>query len=329
MSYPSPLRQLFLGAATLAFCSAGFAETGMRIPESEPGEIIVKLRAQGEILPFRDADIMGLELVATAGAGGELRYRLSFDAFMSFESAAAMAAELEKLSAELQARPDVLYAQPNWIVRPLSHDAPRAGDTGRIYLSNGLTNLAADPAMIHVPGPALRLAILDEGPSPGAVLVAPGGLAGIDMVSDPDRAGDGDGRDDDPEAGPVAGCPLPSAPGDAVWLATEIERAAGAAVAVQPLRVMGRCDGAIADVNDAIRWAAGLDVPGIRPNPSPAHIIAMRFAGGVPCSRSPATQAALDDAAAAGARLIAVIGQGAPQGLPGDCRGVVVTAATY
>ncbi len=38
-------------------------------------------------------------------------------------------------------------------------------------------------------------------------------------------------------------------------------------VKVQALRVLGKCGGATSDINDAIRWAAGLPVRGFRTTP--------------------------------------------------------------
>ena len=64
--------------------------------------------------------------------------------------------------------------------------------------------------------------------------------------------------------------------------------------------MLGKCGGSIADINDAIRWAAGLPVPGVPTNSTPARVINMSLGADVPCSSSPSTQAAINDAIAAG-----------------------------
>ena len=100
---------------------------------------------------------------------------------------------------------------------------------------------------------------------------------------------------------------------------------------VQSVRVLGKCGGTIADINDAIRWAAGLSVPGVPDNPTPAKVINLSLGASAPCSDSPATQAAIDDAVAAGTTVVVAAGNSAMDAsgsFPASCDGVVTVAAS-
>ena len=100
---------------------------------------------------------------------------------------------------------------------------------------------------------------------------------------------------------------------------------------VVPVRVLGECGGTIADINDAIRWAAGLPVPGVPANPDPARVINMSLGGGGACSASPSTQSAINDAVAAGATVVVAAGNSAADAadfMPASCNNVITVAAS-
>jgi subtilisin family serine protease len=48
---------------------------------------------------------------------------------------------------------------------------------------------------------------------------------------------------------------------------------------ILPLRVLGKCGGYTSDIADAIRWAAGLSVPGVPANPNPAWVLNLSLGG--------------------------------------------------
>ncbi|MFD1797409.1 hypothetical protein FQV27_12395 [Paracoccus aurantiacus] len=83
------------------------------------GEIIVKLRGTSgdtpPLLPFRDADMLGLQGAPDIRPGGALIYRLSYDALLSAGAEEEVDRELSAIAAELVARDDVVYVQPNWV----------------------------------------------------------------------------------------------------------------------------------------------------------------------------------------------------------------------
>ncbi|MBS1213692.1 MAG: peptidase and subtilisin kexin sedolisin, partial [Proteobacteria bacterium] len=107
-------------------------------------------------------------------------------------------------------------------------------------------------------------------------------------------------------------------------------------VKVQAVRVLGKCGGSTSDINDGIRWAAGLSVPGIPANPTPAKVINMSLGGEQPCSQSPATQQAINDAVNAGVTVVVAAGNGGDDGIgddaadsqPSGCDNVITVAAS-
>jgi serine protease len=169
---------------------------------------------------------------------------------------------------------------------------------------------------------------------------------GYDMVSDPTIANDGDGRDNDPND-PGDRCdpndPNSSDSFHGTHVAGTIgvastNNAAGIAggawdVTIVPVRALGRCGGAMSDINDAIRWAAGTvparDSKGNEIwNSHPADIINMSIGLFGPCPQ--AMQAAIDDAVAHGAIVVVAAGNArvdAKYFAPGGCKNVISVAA--
>jgi len=58
----------------------------------------------------------------------------------------------------------------------------------------------------------------------------------------------------------------------------------GGATRVLPVRVLGKCGGFDSDIIAGMRWAAGLSVPGVPSNPTPARVINLSLAGAGTCS---------------------------------------------
>ncbi len=118
-------------------------------------------------------------------------------------------------------------------------------------------------------------------------------LPGYDFISSASVANDGDGRDADPTdpgdwisesenapGGAHPGCGV----SNSSWHGTEVAALIGATtdngfgmasvgrnVRVLPVRVLGKCGGFDSDIIAGMRWAAGLDVPGVPANPTPAR----------------------------------------------------------
>ena len=55
---------------------------------------------------------------------------------------------------------------------------------------------------------------------------------------------------------------------------------------ILPVRVLGKCGGYDSDIIAAMRWAAGLNVPGVPTNPTPAKILNLSLGGSGSCTSS-------------------------------------------
>ena len=177
-------------------------------------------------------------------------------------------------------------------------------------------------------------------------------LAGYDFISDPTRAGDGDGRDANPRdegdwvtADDVASrrysaeCTETS---DSSWHGTHVAGTilaaanngagiAGIAPLAQllPVRVIGHCGGSLADLIDAMRWAGGLAVPGVPENPTPAKLLNISLVVERACSA--ALQSAVDELTARGVVIVTAVGNEnieASRFAPANCIGTLTVGAT-
>lgn len=100
---------------------------------------------------------------------------------------------------------------------------------------------------------------------------------------------------------------------------------AGAApgISVLPVRVLGKCYGSESDIQAAMKWAAGISIPGVPDNPFPAKVLNLSLGGGLTCSAG--YQAAVNEVLATGAVIVAAAGNsaGGPVGAPANCPGVI------
>ncbi len=200
------------------------------------------------------------------------------------------------------------------------------------------------------------VAVLDTGvrfEHPDLRTVESGGnlLPGYDMVSDANAANDGNGRDADAAdpgdwvtqsdldtGGALPGCD--EEPHDSSWHGTKVAGVIAAltdngigmasvarTVRLLPVRVLGKCGGFDSDVIAGMRWAAGLAVPGVPANPTPARVINLSLGGEGSCSI--AYRNAVNEIAATGAVVVASAGNAAGHavGPPANCDGVIGVAA--
>ena len=171
--------------------------------------------------------------------------------------------------------------------------------------------------------PSVVVAVLDTGVRFDHVdlgKVADGGnlLDGYDFITNVFEANDGDGRDPDASdpgdwvtqadvdsPSNTIGC-TSSDVGPSSWHGTQVAGLIGAItnngvgiasvgrqVHVLPVRVLGKCGGFDSDIVAGMLWAAGLSVPGVPANPTPANVLNMSLAErppAAPCIRMPSTR---------------------------------------
>ncbi|MGE6699136.1 S8 family serine peptidase [Hyphomonas sp. NPDC076900] len=180
---------------------------------------------------------------------------------------------------------------------------------------------------------------------------SPNIMPGYDMVSDPRMGNDGDGRDTDPND-PGDLCD-PTKPGAAdSFHGTHVAGTIGAAatnngagvaggawdVRIVPVRALGKCGGRLSDINDAIRWAAGLVPAEVSDennvwtevwNENPADIINLSIGLLGTCPAS--LQDAIDSVTEAGVIVVSAAGNARMATslyAPAGCRNVVTVAAS-
>ncbi len=195
---------------------------------------------------------------------------------------------------------------------------------------------------------AVTVAVVDTGLQmdhpdiKGSANLAPG----FDMVSDPFMGNDGDGRDSDP-SDPGDACDPSDPLSEDTFHGTHVAGTVGVAatnnasgvaggawnVTIVPVRALGRCGGQLSDINDAIRWAAGVvpardDIGSEIWNANPADIINLSIGLFERCPAS--LQEAINDATASGAIVVAAAGNAridTKYYAPGGCDNVVTVAA--
>jgi serine protease len=326
-----------------------------------PGEIIAKRKATigpAEAAPLPPGITAEFEAREGRTSGGEVVFRLKTTIGASM-TRARQSDRTKQAVAALRQSGEYEYVQPNYLLHiadttPADTLYPRQWH----YFVNGSAS-GQSPGGIGLPttwdsnkgSAGIVVAVIDTGILPLHPDIAGSGnlVAGFDMISDTAVANDGDGRDADPADPGDATAPGECSPGDPArpssWHGTHVAGTVGVGktnntdgvagvnwtTKVQAVRVLGKCGGSIVDINDGIRWAAGLTVPGSPANPTPAKVINMSLGGALPCSESPSTQAAINDAVAAGTTVVVAAGNEASDAsgfLPAGCNNVVAVAAS-
>lgn len=266
------------------------------------------------------------------------------------------------LASRLAADPEVAYAVPNGRKRrvaqsPAPNDPlygfqpgrPSGPDSGQWYLRAPDTTLRSaigiESAWAQTQGSArVVVAVLDTGVRYDHPDLQRRLLPGYDFVADIDVANDGNGRDADP-----------SDPGDWItgsdaagskfrdcevsgssWHGTSTSSLIGAITGnnlgmagsapgtrILPVRVLGKCFGSDSDIIAGMKWAAGIPIPGVPDNPTPAKVINMSLGGGGSCSALYRDTVA--EIVARGVTIVAAAGNTAGLAVnePANCAGVI------
>ena len=299
-------------------------------------------------------------LRATGMTSAELAARLATEPDVEF-------AEPNERMRRIAAPNDPLYAASAAERRSNGSSLQDGPASGQWYLRAPAATLAQGPvssidieaAWARTRGSAnVVVAVLDTGVRPEHPDLAGRLLPGYDFVEDTDVANDGSGRDNDPadpgdwttaaensnRTGKFYQCD-PGGAGAAqasssswhgtsttslIAAATDDNNGmAGAAPGVRTMhvRVLGKCYGSSSDIQAAMRWAAGISVPGVPDNPNPAKVLNLSLGGsGSACSAG--YQAAVNEVLARGAVIVAAAGNsaGGPVGSPANCTGVIAVA---
>ncbi len=326
-----------------------------------PGEVVVRRQPDAVLFTADQMGPIGLGPVVRTTSGGEVVYRVSAN-IMRAMSAQERTDRTLTAVAEIQRMPGVVYAQPNYLYRPLQTNPNDPGFAQQWhYQQNGAAS-GNSPGGISLPNVwdtnkgnrAVVVAVLDTGilSRHPDIVGSPNLIRGYDMISDPFVANDGGGRDDDPEDpgdGVAAGECGPGRPSRvSSWHGSHVAGTIGVGnsnnmvgvsginwnARIMPVRVLGKCGGSTSDIIDAIRWAAGLPVPGVVNNGTPARVINMSLGGAQPClgvGGDPAMQSAINDAVKANATVVVAAGNeatDASQASPAGCDNVITVAAS-
>jgi serine protease len=252
--------------------------------------------------------------------------------------------EANALAADLMARdPMVAYAEPDSIATAaMTPNDPGYRAQWHYYEPVGGLDLPA--AWDLSIGSGIVVAVIDSGYRPHVDLSGQI-LPGYDLISDPARANDGDGRDSDAsdpgdtvaasecgsgEPGKASGWHGTHVAGTVAALTNNGSGVAGVAFGakVVPARALGKCGGYTSDIADAIVWASGGAVPDAPVNLNKAKVINMSLGGRSPCGQT--YQDAIDSARSRGTVVVVAAGNDnddASNYAPGNCAGVITVAA--
>ena len=248
-------------------------------------------------------------------------------------------ASVRRIVGEIEAYAEVEYAEPDLRMYPLfTPDDPRYNEQWDYYEEIGGIRLPESWDITR--GENSVVAVVDTGYRPHRDLLA-NLLPGFDMISDPEMANDGDGRDDDPlDAGDAA---AECGTTQNSWHGTHVSGTVAAVgnngigvtgvayrAMIQPVRALGKCGGYLSDIADAIVWASGANVTGLPLNQTPAQVINLSLGGSA--SSCPQTfQQAIDTARQRGSTIVVAAGnsaQDSSETSPANCNGVIVVAAS-
>jgi len=287
------------------------------------------------------------ELSRAARVDLTVKRAMSNDAHVLRLRRAVPLSEARAIAARLMRDSNVELAEPDRILYPASvtpndpgyaqqwhYFAPAGANMGGINLPNAWD--------ITMGSGSVTVAVIDTGIRQHADLATV--LPGYDFITNSTTANDGGGRDadaSDPGDWLSANeCGNGNAASNSSWHGTHVAGTIAALmnnglgvtgvapnVRILPVRVLGKCGGTTSDIVDAMRWAAGISVPGVLDNPNPARVLNLSLGGSGSCSA--AFQSAVNDVVNAGKVVVAAAGNSALSTVsqPANCSGVIAVTA--
>ena len=326
------------------------AQTSTTPPQVARG-VIVRTIGLGGVAGARamvDAMPLGLDVSRTKALSTTTDVLL-FDQVVSASAAQGIATALE-------ARPDVLWAEPDLRVQiaatPDIPNDPLFPQMSDMWAGGGASDYSIKAPLawgVQKGAPGVVVAVIDTGialhPDLNANVVA-----GYDFISDVAVANDGNGWDPDPadpgdwissaeaSAGEFEGCTVTNSS----WHGTHVSGTVAAVqdnnlgitgvapgAKVQAVRALGKCGGYTSDIVVSITWASGGSVPGVPANATPAKVINMSLGGNGTCTN--AYSSAINGAIARGTTVVVAAGnedEPITNKVPANCSGVIAVTAT-
>ena len=335
-------RPLSAAAALLAALFSTSAAAGVNLATAPPVRMAADLQDLDRfIVRFRDpAGDPRPRLAAIGPMFGERLEHLramSGGAHVVRLGRRVMGVEAREIARRLRSDPRIAWVEPDHLMQPLAvpNDSLYAQQWHYFEPQGGIGLPAAWD--ITTGSSQIAIAVIDTGILPHADL-AGRVAAGYDFISDASVSNDGDGRDPNAVDAGDYGC----SGSTSSWHGTHVAGTLGAASnngsgvsginwvsKLVPVRVLGRCGGYTSDIVDGMRWAAGIDVPGVPSNPMPVRVENLSLGGNGACSAT--FQSAIDDVIARGTVVVVAAGNSnadASQFQPASCNGVIAVAAT-
>lgn len=285
------------------------------------------------------SDLAGVRLIYVRNGGGYHLFRLPKKGYE---------AEAEALCEKIRQDKRIESCEPDSMVFGFSATAPNdpkylSGEQWNLG-NEALAGINAKAAWAMTPGSSSTVAaVIDGGIIPHTDIADTRLVPGYDFISDVNISADGNGRDD-----------FPIDPGDAsipdgclysTWHGIGVTGVIGAttdngfgiaginqAAKLLPVRVLGKCNkGSRFDVIDAMKWAAGLAVPGVPTNANPAKVLNLSLGISGPCTSYSDLQAAIDAVRKKGVVVVAAAGNDdgmdTSQVSPASCNGVLTVGS--
>ncbi|MEO5764932.1 MAG: S8 family peptidase [Casimicrobiaceae bacterium] len=334
-----PSRVVALAIALLSLAAAAKADRLIVMLTAEAAKSALTPKAQIERLG--------------AAAGAPLSYvrPMAVGAHVVAMEGMRSRADAERAAARLATDPAVEFAEVDELRQPAAFPDDQYL-TAQHYLPNDPAAISAFSAWeVTFGSSATVVAVVDSGYRPHRDLTGRI-LPGYDMISSAAIANDGDGRDVDATdpgdfllpaelTGTFATCSIRygsswHGTGVAGIIAANANNGVWTAgidwnARILPVRVLGKCGGYDSDIVDGVAWAAGLAVPGVPANATPAGVINLSLGGSGPCRASYRTVFAAALAHGVTRAIVVAAGNSAvdvANDTPASCADAIAVAST-